>query len=92
MFVKSLITECDFTDKTYNTPVWGADVLVQGATGRFCCVMTAGPEYIRKNKIKPISNDRAVEECMTILRNQNNDRPEVGRYSDDEMRTYFIDF
>lgn len=52
MLVEGLVTECDFTDVNYGSEVQGAWVIAQGATGRWCTVMHAGPEYIRDNNLK----------------------------------------
>lgn len=91
MYVSARVTECDFTDRRYPNGVQGADILAQGATGRWCCVMTCGPEQLRKSKVTPISREKAVEECLKVLREQNEQRPEVGRYTEDELQQ-FIDF
>ena len=55
MFIKQMIRECDFTGRKYNTSVEGAGALAQGATGRMCVVMYAGPEYLAENKITLMS-------------------------------------
>ena len=60
MYMKHLVKECDITERTYETPVEGAYVLAQGATGRWCCVLYVGPEYIAEVGIKPISREEAV--------------------------------
>ena len=46
MLVKGVVNECDFTGTRYKSAVQGAWVVAQGATGRWCTVMHAGPEYI----------------------------------------------
>ena len=46
MWVRGQVRNCDFTDREYQAPVEGAWVLAQGATGRYCTVMWAGPEYV----------------------------------------------
>ena len=40
---------CDFTFTQYDAPVRGAGFVSQGATGRYCVVMVAGPEWIADN-------------------------------------------
>jgi hypothetical protein len=55
MFIKQMIRECDFTGRKYNTLIEGAGALAQGATGRMCVVMYAGPEYLAENKITLMS-------------------------------------
>ena len=40
---------CDFTFTQYDAPVRGAGMVAQGATGRYCVVMVAGPEWIADN-------------------------------------------
>ena len=51
MLLEGLVNECDFYQKDYQGPVQGAWVLAQGATGRWCTVMYAGPEYLRDNNL-----------------------------------------
>lgn len=46
MWLATEVTECDFTGRKYDKPVNGAYALAQGATGRVCPVMVAGPEYL----------------------------------------------
>ncbi len=60
MYVKMLISECDFTDKKYPSRVMGAGAVARGATGRHCVVMTMGPEYIKQHGIELTSYDDAV--------------------------------
>lgn len=60
MLIASLVSECDFTDTKYATPVMGAHVLAQGATGRWCCVMWMGPEYLALTTQEVISREEAV--------------------------------
>ena len=55
MYMEGKVTECDFTDSHYDEPVDGAHVLARGATGRWCCVMWAGPEYLAENNIETVS-------------------------------------
>ena len=52
MLVEGLVSECDFSGIKYQGNVWGAWVVAQGATGRWCTVMYVGPEYIRNNHLK----------------------------------------
>ena len=59
MFMKEMVPMCDFTDKHYDRPVEGAWALARGATGRYCCVMFVGPEYLAENNIVPISREEA---------------------------------
>ena len=65
MFYSRLVSQCDFLDKTYSTKVMGAAALAQGATGRWCEVMWAGPEFLKENNIIPISYDQAVDAAQT---------------------------
>ena len=51
MLVEGLVRECDFNDVKYQGAVKGAWLVVQGATGRWCAVMHAGPEYLRNNNL-----------------------------------------
>lgn len=61
MWMKELVTCCDLTDRKYDEPVEGAWALAQGATGRYCAVMFAGPEYLAENGINPISREEAED-------------------------------
>lgn len=49
MLIANPVSECDFNGTKYATPVMGAWVLAQGATGRWCTVMHAGPEFLAAN-------------------------------------------
>ena len=59
MYVSAMIPCCDFTKRDYDECVNGALVVAQGATGRWCAVMYAGPEFIAEKGIKPITFDEA---------------------------------
>ena len=59
MWMKEMVNECDFNNTKYDAPVEGAWALAQGASGRFCCVMYAGPEYLAENNITPLSREEA---------------------------------
>lgn len=91
MYVDAMVTECDFNNKTYNNPVRGAEVLAQGATGRWCAVLVCGPEFLKNKSIIPKSRKEAVNQCMKVLREQNEQRPEPGQYTEEELHQ-FIDF
>lgn len=60
MYVVGMVPACDFTDTTYPEPVQGAHVIARGATGRYCAVMWAGPEYLAECGISPLSYSEAV--------------------------------
>jgi hypothetical protein len=60
------VYSCDFTDKTYPDGVQGAYALAQGATGRICCVMYVGPEFLAKNKITSVSYEQAEKWAESI--------------------------
>lgn len=59
MFIPALINECDFTGKQYEAPVMGAYVLGRGATGRWCPVLSVGPEAIEEYQFKLVSEEEA---------------------------------
>lgn len=59
MFMKALVNECDFTGTKYDSPVEGAWCLAQGATGRYCCVMYAGPEFLASNSYTLLTREEA---------------------------------
>lgn len=48
MFVKALISKCEFTNRKYDTFVEGAFVLTMNKDGSVTDVLEAGPEYIKK--------------------------------------------
>lgn len=60
MIIQTKVSECDFTGKWYPTPIDGGGYLAQGATGRWCVVMWAGPEYLEANNIKVSSKEEAL--------------------------------
>ena len=66
MLMQAMIDECDFTDRKYDTPVEGAWLILQGATGRWCPVMYAGPEYLADSK-QPVLT---YEEVMAEIENK----------------------
>lgn len=59
MYVEALVNGCDFTNKNYDVLRSGAWFVGPGATGRWCIVMCAGPEFLAENNIKPISIQEA---------------------------------
>jgi hypothetical protein len=60
MLMREMVPECDFTDRKYNPPVEGGWFLAQGATGRYCCVMYVGPEWLAEHPDhEVISRDEA---------------------------------
>jgi hypothetical protein len=66
MYVIGMVPSCDFTDTTYPEPVQGAHVIARGYSGRYCVVMYAGPEWLAKSGIVPLSYSEAVS---TVLKN-----------------------
>lgn len=66
MFVEAFVPSCDITDTVYAKPVKGAYALAQGATGRWCCVMYVGPEYLEEKSIKVLTRDEAEAKCEAI--------------------------
>ena len=61
MWIKCMIHECDFTGKAYDSYVEGAGAVARGATGRWCVVMHAGPEYIKHNNVLPMDRETAIK-------------------------------
>ena len=59
MYINQMVRECDFTGEVYSTPVAGAAAVARGATGRWCEVMHAGPEYLEKNAVCVITPEAA---------------------------------
>ena len=66
MFVEAMVRECDLTSVKYSTPVKGAWILAQGATGRWCTVMFVGPEAIAKEGYQVISYEDAVARATAL--------------------------
>jgi hypothetical protein len=64
MFMKEMVTECDFTGVKYDAPVEGAWALAQGATGRYCCVMYAGPEWLAENPNQTVISREEAEAAV----------------------------
>jgi len=60
MIVRTMVTECDMTGKHYPSPVRGGGFLNQGATGRWCVTLWAGPEYLEDNDIAVSSREEAM--------------------------------
>jgi|3_EtaG_2_1085321.scaffolds.fasta_scaffold404139_1 hypothetical protein len=61
MYLKHKVPECDFKNIKYDEPVDGAYVLCRGATGRWCPVMFAGPEWLEENDIELVNFEEAEE-------------------------------
>ena len=59
MYVKMMVPECDFNSIRYEAPVEGAGAVARGASGRWCVVMYAGPEYLAEHGITPITHEEA---------------------------------
>lgn len=66
MIIARKVTHCDFTDRQYAKPVDGVAFLAQGATGRWCEVMWAGPEIVKEKGYKAISYEEAVERAEAL--------------------------
>lgn len=60
MYVEMNVPMCDFDDIQFSRPVMGAGAIARGATGRYCVVMYAGPEYLKKNNLTVYKYDEAV--------------------------------
>ena len=61
MVIKGTVSECDFTGKKYDPPVFGGHCVVAGATGRYCVVMFIGPEEIERANIKVLDFDETMD-------------------------------
>lgn len=62
MFVSAKVPSCDMTDTVYGKMVDGAYAIARGATGRWCAVMYAGPEWLAENKVIVRDYDEVVNE------------------------------
>lgn len=65
-FVEMNVPCCDFTHTDYNRSVKGAGALCEGATGRWCVVMYAGPDYLKKIDAKVLSYKEAVDTLVEM--------------------------
>jgi len=59
MFIQAYVSECDFTGVKYDRPTMGAHAIARGATGRWCAVMYAGPEYLAEGNYTTMTHDEA---------------------------------
>ena len=59
MYVAAMVSECDFSNRKYETPVMGAIAVSRGATGRYCAVMFVGPEILAENNCTPLTEEEA---------------------------------
>lgn len=66
MFVEAFVPSCDINSIDYPKPVKGAYALAQGATGRWCCVMYVGPEYLEENSVEVLTREQAEARCEAI--------------------------
>lgn len=48
MYIRAKITECDISQQQYASLEDGAYALARGATGRWCPVLSVGPDAIRE--------------------------------------------
>ena len=69
MYIKMMVSECDYTDRKYEAPVEGAGILVRGASGRWCIVMWVGPEYLKETNTNVILPEEALREIRKIYPN-----------------------
>lgn len=60
MYVRRMVVECDFSGKKYDEPVEGGAAVARGASGRWCEVMWAGPEWLEENGHEPVNHAAAV--------------------------------
>ena len=65
-YAKALVTECDCMSIEYDKPVMGAYVIAPGATGRWCCVMFVGPEFLKSENITPTDINQLREEVNNL--------------------------
>ena len=50
MLIYQMVTECDLTGETFDTPILGVGFVAEGATGRHCVVLHGGPEELLKRQ------------------------------------------
>ena len=60
MLVSATVHECDFTNREYPEGADGGWYIAQGASGRYCVVMYAGPDYIAETNAECITYDQAL--------------------------------
>lgn len=61
MYIPAMIRECDITNQKYAEPVMGAYAVARGATGRWCPVLSFGPEVIAEQNLPMTDYDTARE-------------------------------
>ena len=66
MFVAGKVSACDFYDYRYSEPVDGVWMIARGATGRYCPVMCAGPEWLAKNPVELLSMEEAEKKVEEL--------------------------
>ena len=59
MIIRTHITHCDITDRSYPNPVLGAAAIARGATGRWCEVLWFGPETVEQLGYITITREEA---------------------------------
>lgn len=59
MVIEGMVNACDISGKKYGTYVKGGHALARGATGRVCCVLYLGPDYIKENNVTITSYEDA---------------------------------
>ena len=63
MYVEMQVPMCDFTGTRYDGEVKGAGAVAQGASGRWCVVMYAGPEFLADKGVTPLAYEDAIRKC-----------------------------
>jgi hypothetical protein len=58
MYMKSVVSFCDFQEKVYREPIDGAVFLQELKPGIWSAAMNVGPEYISQHGIKPLTQEK----------------------------------
>jgi len=64
MYVLSKVNDCDMDGLKFDEPVDGAIIVTAGETGRWCWVLSAGPEYLKREGIEPFTYEEACEKIQ----------------------------
>ena len=58
-YIKATVDRCDAKEQMLRQPEEGAIFVTEGGAGRWSTNMHVGADYVAKNKIKPMSEEKA---------------------------------
>lgn len=59
IYIKAIVDRCDAKEALLKSPEDGAIFVTEGGAGRWSTNMHVGSEYVQKNNIKPMSEEKA---------------------------------